>query len=311
MVWIMPSRWGIYVPIPTYTQRNGLLLAIGEKKEENVDCRHLTTGSSGLAGQARSQLNRMLAGRLRRARKISKLKNRFISLLYNRSTVFNFLIILVSVFGQIPIGFALAYILFRRIVRYEGFFQTMTYLPNTISTIVIGVMFQSFFSPYGAFTQLGKMIDPAFENTLMLNPNMAMIPVLLVILWMYTGYYMIIFLANMQKIDQSVIEACRIDGANEFQTLRYLILPALSGVIVTTAILAISGSLKSFDLIFAMTAGNPARRTSVLSLYMFDNAFRGAPDYPLANAISTFMVVLSFLLIIVVRAVEKRFGGRE
>jgi len=223
----------------------------------------------------------------------------------------NFLIILVSVFGQIPIGFALAYILFRRIVRYEGFFQTMTYLPNTISTIVIGVMFQSFFSPYGAFTQLGKMIDPTFENTLMLNPNMAMIPVLLVILWMYTGYYMIIFLANMQKIDQSVIEACRIDGANEFQTLRFLILPALSGVIVTTAILAISGSLKSFDLIFAMTAGNPARRTSVLSLYMFDNAFRGSPDYPLANAISTFMVALSFLLIIVVRAVEKRFGGRE
>jgi len=223
----------------------------------------------------------------------------------------NFLIILISVFGQIPIGFALAYILFRRIIRYEGFFQTMTYLPNTISTIVIGVMFQSFFSPYGAFTQLGKMIDPTFENTLMLNPDMAMIPVLMVILWMYTGYYMIIFLANMQKIDQSVIEACRIDGANEFQTLRYLILPALSGVIVTTAILAISGSLKSFDLIFAMTAGNPARRTSVLSLYMFDNAFRGAPDYPLANAISTFMVVLSFLLIIVVRAVEKRFGGRE
>jgi raffinose/stachyose/melibiose transport system permease protein len=128
---------------------------------------------------------------------------------------------------------------------------------------------------------------------------------------MYTGYYMIIFLANLQKIDISVIEATKIDGANEWQTLRYVILPALSGVIVTTAILAISGSLKSFDLIFAMTAGNPARRTSVLSIYMFDNAFRGAPNYPLANAISTFMVVLSLLLIVIIQKLEQRFGGRE
>lgn len=223
----------------------------------------------------------------------------------------NFYIILVSVFGQIPIGFALAYVLFRKLVGLQSFFQTMVYLPNTISTIVIGVMFQSFFSPYGAYTELLKKINPTYENTLMLDPNLAMIPVLIVILWMYTGYYMIIFLANLQKIDISVIEATKIDGANEWQTLRYVILPALSGVIVTTAILAISGSLKSFDLIFAMTAGNPARRTSVLSIYMFDNAFRGAPNYPLANAISTFMVVLSLLLIIIIQKLEQRFGGRE
>ncbi|MCX7655983.1 MAG: sugar ABC transporter permease [Treponemataceae bacterium] len=223
----------------------------------------------------------------------------------------NVYIILVSVFGQIPIGFALAYVLFRKLVGLQSFFQTMVYLPNTISTIVIGVLFQSFFSPYGAFTQLIQSIDPKFENTLMLHPQLAMIPVLLVILWMYTGYYMIIFLANMQKIDSSIIEATKIDGANEWQTLKYVILPALSGVIVVTAILAISGSLKSFDLIFAMTAGNPARRTSVLSIYMFDNAFRGSPNYPLANAISTFMVFLSLFLIFIIQTIESKFGGRE
>ena len=69
--------------------------------------------------------------------------------------------------------------------------------------------------------------------------------------------------------------------------------------------------LKSFDLIFAMTSGNPARRTSVLSLYMYDTAFRGAPDYPLANAISTFMVALSLVLIGLTKQVERRLGGRE
>jgi len=61
-----------------------------------------------------------------------------------------------------------------------------------------------------------------------------------------------------------------------------------------------------------MTSGNPARRTSVLSLYMYDTAFRGAPDYPLANAISTFMVALSLVLIGLTKQVERRLGvGRN
>jgi raffinose/stachyose/melibiose transport system permease protein len=139
----------------------------------------------------------------------------------------------------------------------------------------------------------------------------AMIPILVVILWMYTGIYMLIFLANLQKIDVSVIEASKIDGASEMQTLRYIILPALSGVIVTCAILAISGSLKSFDLIFVMTGGGPAYRTSVLSIFMYEKAFRGAPNYPVANAISTIMVVICFLLIGLTRFVEKRFSASE
>jgi raffinose/stachyose/melibiose transport system permease protein len=143
------------------------------------------------------------------------------------------------------------------------------------------------------------------------DPNLAMVPVLFVILWMYTGTYMIIFLANLQRIDSSILEAARIDGANEGVILWRIIIPALSGVIVTSAILAISGSLKSFDLIFAMTSGGPAGQTSVLSLYMYNNAFKGAPDFGLANAISTFMVVVSFLLIGVTQMIERRFGGKE
>lgn len=223
----------------------------------------------------------------------------------------NFYIIFVSVFGQIPLGFIIAYFLSRKLVKMTGFFQSMIYLPSVISTIVVGILWQSFFSPYGPFTELMQRLKPGWENTLFINPRTAMFPVLFVILWMYTGTYLIIFLANLQKIDPQIIEAAKIDGASEGQVLRHVMLPALSGVIVTTVILAISGSLKSFDLIFAMTAGNPARRTSVLSLYMYDNAFRGAPDYPLANAISTFMVLISFALILVTKGLEGRFGGRE
>lgn len=223
----------------------------------------------------------------------------------------NIYIVLVSVFGQIPLGFVTAYVLFRRLVGWRDFFQTMLYLPSVLSTIALGLLWQSIFSPYGPFTQLMQKLQPGWQNMLFLNPRTAILPVLFVLLWMYTGLYLIIFLANLQKINPDIIEAAKIDGAGEGQVLRHIIIPSLSGVIVTTSILAISGSLKSFDLIFAMTAGNPARRTSVLSLYMYDSAFRGAPDYPLANAISTFMVLFSFLLIIIVRALEKRYGGRE
>jgi raffinose/stachyose/melibiose transport system permease protein len=220
----------------------------------------------------------------------------------------NLYIVLVSVFGQIPLGFFLAYILYRGLVRGRDFFQTMIYLPCVISTVVIGILWSAFFSPYGAMTEIIRIFDPDYVATVSPYP---MVKVLFVILWMYTGTYLIIFMANLQKIDGSVIEAARIDGASEMQSLRYIILPALSGVILTSAILAISGSLKSFDLIYVMTSGGPARQTNVLSLYMYEKAFRGAPNYPLANTISTVMVIISFLLIIMTQRMEKRFGGRE
>ena len=219
----------------------------------------------------------------------------------------NIWIVLISVFGQIPLGFFLAYILSRGLIKRTDFFQAMIYLPNVISAVIIGILFNKFFlTSNSVWLEIQRYFNPAAE---FIPGKNAMVPVLAVILWMYTGTYVIIFLANLQKIDTSIIEASKIDGASEMQTLRYIILPALSGVIVTTAILAISGSLKSFDLIFVMTQGGPAHRTSVLALYMYEKAFRGAPNYPVANAISTVMVIISFILIGITRALEKRFAS--
>jgi raffinose/stachyose/melibiose transport system permease protein len=221
----------------------------------------------------------------------------------------NLFIVFMSVFGQIPLGFFLAYILSRGLIKGTDFFQTVIYLPNVISSVIIGILFNKFFlSSNSVWLEIQHFFNSSAEFNPGRNP---MIPVLVVMLWMYTGIYVIIFLANLQKIDVSIIEASKIDGASEMQTLRYIIFPALSGVIVTTAILAISGSLKSFDLIFVMTQGGPAHKTSVLSLYMYEKAFRGAPNYPVANAISTVMVIISFILIIITRSVERYFGAKE
>jgi len=222
----------------------------------------------------------------------------------------NIYIVLVSLFGQIPLGFFLAYILSRGLIKGTDFFQSMIYLPNVIAAVIIGILFRRFF--LGSQSVLLEIQQRFFNPEAVYIPSASdLIPVLIVILWMYTGIYMLIFLANLQKIDVSIIEASKIDGASEGQTLRYIILPALSGVIVTCAILAISGSLRSFDLIWIMTEGRPADTTSVLSIYMYKKAFRQAPDYPVANAISTVMVIICFILIGLTRFVEKRFSSGD
>lgn len=221
----------------------------------------------------------------------------------------NLLIVAVSVLGQIPLGFILAYILSRKLIsKGNGLFQTMIYLPNVISPIIIGVLFNAIiYGRNSVLMEVRRLFNPNAVFTLNSAP---MVPVLIVILWMFTGFYMIIFLANIQRIDPAIIEAARIDGAKEGSILWHIVLPALSGVIVTTAILAISGSLKTFDLIYAMTSGGPAGQTRVLSLYMYQSAFQGAPNYPLANAISTVMVLISIVLIIITQRLGKTFGTK-
>jgi len=295
----------------------------------------------------------------------------------------NLYIVLVSVFGQLPLGFVFAYLIYRKIVKAGEFWQAVLYMPQIISVIVIGIMWSIIFSPSGIIAeamnhlyaaQMAHKVDRIFAAaggfpitdelvhkliaasgsvagqtfgadppgelkqliltyspdqlvmlkhdlvnllgtkwtpTFLAKPNVAMLPVLFVILWCWTGLYLILFLANMQKIDAQIIEAARIDGATEGQVMARVVLPNLSGVIVNSAILCIAGSLNSFALVFAMTGGGPARVTELLSIYMYNAAFVGTPDFPLANAIALAIVVLSVILIVITKLVERRYGGRE
>jgi ABC-type sugar transport system permease subunit len=293
----------------------------------------------------------------------------------------NLYIVLISVFGQLPLGFVLAYIIYRKTVRWPDFWQGILYVPNIISVVVVGILWQTIFSPNGPlgdvinglrqggfsakvaaifagsggfhvtddivnkllalagpggttiFTnpsaelkdflstynpdQLRQVIGdltnlfcPKWTPDFLGKPDVAMLPILFVFLWMWSGLYMIIFIANMQKIDVQVIEAARIDGANERQIMSYVVLPALTGVLVNSAILAIAGSLNSFALIWAMTGGGPTHITETLAIYMYNNAFLGRPDFPLANAIALVIVLVSFILIGLTKALEGKFGGK-
>lgn len=223
----------------------------------------------------------------------------------------NLLIVAVSVFGQIPLGFVLAYVIYRKMTRGGSFFETMIFLPITISAIVVAKLWNQIFSPAGVYTQLLRIIrdDPRFVLEIFQSRTFAILPILFVILWYYTGIYMVIFLANLQRIDPSVIEAAVIDGATERQILFRVVLPQMTNIVFTTAVFAIAGSLKSFDLIFAMTGGGPAHYTEVIAIYMYLNTFKYY-NYGFGSAVSMVIVFLSLGLITGIRVVFRRLEAR-
>ena len=224
----------------------------------------------------------------------------------------NFIVIFVSVFGQIPLGFGLAYLIYRKLVKRSGFFQAMVFLPTVISTIIIGILWSKMFSPIGVVPRIIQSItnNPNYSMTIMNSKQLAMIPIGFVLLWVYTGTYLIMFLANLQNIDPNIIEAAQIDGATDGQIFIKIIVPQLYGVIVLTSILAISGSLKSFDLLFAMTGGGPAYYTNLLAIYMYQKSFIFY-DYGVGSAVSTVMVFLSIVLVILIRFVRRKVETME
>jgi len=229
----------------------------------------------------------------------------------------NMIVVAVSVFGQIPIGFILAFILFRKQVRGANFFQSMVFLPQFLSTIVIGIMWKMLFKADGPVSRLLQILsdDPSRQFTMMLEKSTVMIPIGFALIWMYTGFYMIIFLANLQKIDDSMIEAAKIDGATEPQIFAKIIVPLLAGTILVSSILAIAGSLRGFGLIFSITTEGLTRlNAEVLPIMMYRIAFQDYSNplrYAYGSAISNSIVLISVILIMFSNFVGKKLGTGE
>lgn len=225
----------------------------------------------------------------------------------------NFIVVGISVFGQIPIGFALAYIVYRKMIKGASFFQSMVFLPHFLSVIVIGTIWKRMFEADGPVSTLIQIItgDPSAQFELMLYKETIMYPIGFALIWIYTGLYMVIFLANLQKIDNSLIESAKIDGASEFKVFRSIIVPMLRGTIFTSIILAIAGSMKGFDLIFGLTTQGLQRQNAlVLPIFMYETAFRNYSDpmrFAYGSAISNTIVLISIGAIFLSRVV----GGNK
>jgi multiple sugar transport system permease protein/raffinose/stachyose/melibiose transport system permease protein len=220
----------------------------------------------------------------------------------------NLLIVLVSVFGQIPLGLLLAYMLYRKMVRRGDIFEVLVFLPITISSVIIAQLWNRIFSPVGIFTAFVRMLtgNQDYIMTIVENKYFAIIPIMFVLLWQHTSLYMVIFLANLQRIPNSVIEAARLEGASEGSIFVRLIVPMMGYVIFINSVLAISGSFKSFDLIYSMTGGGPAHYTTVLAVYMYNTTFVHQ-NYGYGSSLSIIIIVFIVFSLLLTRAVTKIF----
>ncbi len=229
----------------------------------------------------------------------------------------NLIVVAVSVFGQIPIGFALAYILYRKLVRAGRFYQSMVFFPNFLSTIVIGTMWKRLFQADGPVARLLQLLsgDPSRQFDLMLRAETVMYPIGFALIWMYTGLYLIVFLANMQKLDPNLLEAAKIDGASEPQIFFRLMVPLLSGTVLVATTLAIAGSLRGFDLIFAMTTqGLQRENAEVLPIFMYRTAFQDYSNsmrFAYGSAISNAIVLISMTLILLSNFIGRKLRAGE
>jgi raffinose/stachyose/melibiose transport system permease protein len=194
----------------------------------------------------------------------------------------NVLLAAVSVFIQIPLGFAVAFILFRRFKRSASFFQSLLLIPAVAPPVMIGALF--------------RFLAPGFVRLFPLLASMAASA------WMHTGIFAAVFLLNLQRIDESILEAARMDGAGEGQILFSILLPAFKRVIAICALLAVLFSFRAFDFVYIFTRGAPqgAPRGQVLSTYMYAAAFGSSPNYFLAGAVSSLLGVICLVLFIII-----------
>lgn len=172
-----------------------------------------------------------------------------------------------SFFGVI-IPLILAYILQSKIKGAE-FFKVAYFLPFVTPMIVVGVVWEWIFDPNIGFLNnvLHQHINWLYDSQLAL-PSLIMVSV-----WKLIGYNMVIFLSAFGTIPQSIFEACKIDGANEWQTFKNITIPMLSPTIFFVVIITAISSFQVFDLIYLMTEGGPHNSTNVLVYAIYKNAF--------------------------------------
>lgn len=209
----------------------------------------------------------------------------------------NLYVVGASVFGQIPIALFIALLLNRKI-KGGKFFRTVGFMPVVISTVIISLVWGMMYnSRIGLFNQLLESIGlESLTQNWLGDPKWSMISVCITIIWQFVGLYLIIFLAALQNIPEEIYEAARIDGASGLKQTFYITLPMMWDSIIVAVILCISGSLRTFDLIYVMTSGGPGHSTEVMAMYMFEQTF-SSTRYGYGSALSLFIFFFSLALV--------------
>lgn len=214
---------------------------------------------------------------------------------------------LILVVGGNILALALAFALNSKI-KGMGFYRSAAYIPALFSAIVIGFIWSYVYMPQsGLIASLMNLVGMDGSSFNILGDyGKALYGITIVDIWKNVGQTMIIYLAGLQTIDDSVIESAKMDGCTEVQLIRFVKIPLLAPSITINIILSVINGLKSFDYPFIMTNGGPGDSTNTLMFSIYKMAFT-EQQFGKAAAFS----VVAFLVIIIITAILLLFMNKK
>ena len=191
-------------------------------------------------------------------------------------------------------------------IKGERAFLSIYFFPVLISTVVIGQLWLKIYNPeYGilnvALRSLG--LDNLAKRWLGTKQT-ALGAVFVPTIWQYVGYHMLLMYAGVKSVPPELREAAMLDGASDAQVNRYIVIPYIKPVLKVSFIFAITGSLKSFDLIYVLTNGGPLHATEVPSTLMINMLFL-RNRYGMGSTIAVLLIFLCFGFALLVNLIFK------
>lgn len=205
---------------------------------------------------------------------------------------------------SIVFGLLLALALNRRI-RLVGLYRTLIFVPFIISETAQGVLFSFILDPqFGAANSVLHALGLPSQGFLT-DPGQALPVLVLISLWSGTGFCVVIYLAALQDVPPTLIEAAKLDGAGRWHLLRHVVLPTLTPVSVFLVMWQTLMALQVFDLVYVTTKGGPLGSTTVIVYFIWEQAFKNfTAGY---GASAAYVLALALLLVGgVMRLVRRR-----
>ena len=205
-----------------------------------------------------------------------------------------------SVFIQLPISLGLALLLGRGI-KGERIFLSIFFLPVLISTVVIGQLWLKIYNPnYGslnvALTSLG--LDK-FKDFTWLSNKTALWACFIPTLWQFVGYHMLLMYAGVKSVPIEYREAAKIDGATEGQVNRFIVIPYIKGIIKVSVIFAVTGSLKSYDMIKILLGSQKHSPVEVPTTRLINQIIE-RNKVGMGSAIAVMLIILCFAFALII-----------
>jgi raffinose/stachyose/melibiose transport system permease protein len=209
-----------------------------------------------------------------------------------------------SVIVSNVIGFGLALML-THMLKTRNLLRTAFFIPNVIGGLLLGFIWQFIF--IRGFSSLGQLTNiPLFKLPWLGDETTAFWGAVIVFAWQVSGYIMVIYIAAIQNIDNSLLEAAQMDGSSGFHLLRKIIIPLVTPAFTICLFLTISMSFKIFDTIISLTGGGPFNSTQAVAINIYHEAFtNNRMGLGTAKAL-IFFIVVALITTIQVMITKKR-----